>query len=249
MSRRSLVAISILSLTILALLAFQTPLMAGMRRLTWNMAVKITGKIAGVGLLHADDDVLSQLSKLQIENIRLKAERQDYQRLRAQLGSLALENMTAVPALVAMRPLDSFRSELMLNKGSADGVSIQAPVVIQGSVLIGFIADTSEHSSVCRLLLSPMVSLPAEVVNENHSRGLVRGENYTGLRLTTVPRDAELKQGQSVATSADDQTPAGLLIGTLNVIKNDQNEAYQNATLSIPYDTDDLRAVNILVAP
>jgi cell shape-determining protein MreC len=105
------------------------------------------------------------------------------------------------------------------------------------------------HTAVCRLLFHPDTSLPAEVLGQDNSRGLLRGQSYTSLALTTVPRDASLKKNQSVVTVADEQTPQGLLIGTIDHINNAKNEAYQEATLSVPYSPDDLRAVTILVAP
>lgn len=249
MARRSVIALSILAVIIAAGLALQTPIMRGLRHFTWDRTVALTAKMAGIGSLKVDNDVLAQLGKLRVENIRLQAEKADYDKLRAQLGSAAFDNLRTIPALAGNRPLDTFRTEIMLNKGVDEGVVLQAPVVVNGSVLIGYITDTAEHSAVCRLLFNPQTSLSAEVLGVDNSRGLLRGQNFTSLALTTIPRDAHLSAGQSVVTVADGQTPAGLLIGAVGKVSNAQNEAYQEIGIRVPYDPDDFRALTVLVAP
>lgn len=249
MPRRVKVFLTILAIIILAGGLFQTPLLRVTRTATWSLIVATVGGWQGITLLGYDAEREDQLNTLRVENVRLKGELTDYYRLRRQLDQPAVESLRAIAALVAGEPLDIFRTHFLVNRGALDGVVLGAPVVIQGSILVGFISELHEHSAVCRLLFNPETSIPAEVLETENARGLLTGSLYTSLLLSTIPRDVELHEGQSVVTVAQDITPSSLVVGTISKIYNEENETYQEARLQVPYDIDSLRAVTILVQP
>ncbi len=249
MSRRTKAVLGIIAGLLLIGGLLQTPLLTATRRMLWSTLVASAGHWQGISWLTYDAARTDQLSSLRVENLRLKGELRDYQRLRQQLRQPAVESLRAIPAVVSGEPLDVFRTHILVNQGALDGVVLGAPVVIDGSILIGFITELSEHSAVCQLLFNPATSLPAEVLETEHARGLLTGNLYTSLVLSTIPRDAALQEGQAVVTVAQDITPPALVIGTIAKIYNEENEAYQQARLQVPYDIDSLRAVTILVQP
>ncbi len=249
MSGRTKVILAILVGMLLVGGLLQTPLLQATRKGVWSFLVATTGRWQGIALLQYDEAHMDQLASLRIENLRLKAELRDYQRLRQQLRQPAVESLRAIESLVAGEPLDVFRTHLLVNRGALDGVVLGAPVVIDGSILVGFITEVNDHSAVCRLLFNPTTSLPAEVLETENARGLLTGDLYTSLMLSTIPRDAQLREGQAVVTVANSITPPALVVGTIAKIYNEENEAYQQARLQVPYDIDSLRAVTILVQP
>lgn len=247
MKRRSYIALSLLALILLGFLALQTPLLRGIRGTAWRGWLSVVTVVLPVGQLSIENDVETQLQVLTTENIRLKAEVQDYQRLREQLGSPAFASYRVIPAEVSGRPLDTFGVSFTINRGAKDGVTLQAPVVVYGSTLIGFVAQLHEHTAVVQLLLHPSTNLAVEILGESNARGLLVGRRYTSLAITTVPRDAQLKSTQEVVTVAREGLPHGLRIGTIGTPLREENQAYQEATITMPYDPDDLRAVNVIV--
>lgn len=239
---------------ILVVLALQTPVLSVVRGVTFSWLTASVGRVARVGDLSVDNDVMAQLQNLKSENVRLQAELKDYRRIRTQLGTPSVEGYRSIEAAVATRPVDTFRSEFVLNKGTKDGVTVGAPVVVQGSTLIGFITELSSSTSVMRLLFHPSTSLTAEAVHpdeeERSGRGLLQGFHYTSLALKTIPRSADLRGGMPVVTVANGELiPHGLLVGNLQDIESAEGEAYQSAWLSVPYDVDEIEAVNVLVLP
>ena len=238
-----------LGVLIVALLALQTPVLSSARNATWRIVTAVTSSVFGIGDLTIENDVETQLTNLTADNIRLQAELNDYYALREQLDSPALPSLRAIPALVSARPLNPWRSEIQLNKGVKDGVTLNAPVVVNGSILIGFVTGLADHTSTTRLLSHPAISMPAEIVADNNVRGLLRGATHTAITMTTIPRDAEIRLGQPVITTGDDSIPPGLLLGRVDNITAEENEAYQAARVSLPYAPDTLRGVSILVEP
>lgn len=266
MKRRSKIALILLGLVIVALLALQTPLLATLRSKSWHLVIGSVGRVFKIGSLELDTSVQGQLQELQVENIRLRAHEKEYAQLKEQLGSPSFASLRAIPASVEARSVDTFHSQLILNKGSDNGVTLGAPVVVHGATLVGFIVELHEHSALLQLLVHPSTGLSAEVQQEQSPRGLLVGQKFTSLKLITIPRDATLEQGQPVVTVSHDREigaeagksiisatgqniPAGLLIGHLGAVFREENEAYQEAIVQLPYDLDQLRAVNILVLP
>lgn len=249
MKRRSFIAISILAVIVVVFLALQTPLLRGIRGTAWHVWLSAVTFVLPVGQLAIDNDVAAQLRELTTQNIRLKAELQDYQRLREQLGSPAFSSYRTISAEVAARPLDTFGVSFIINRGAKEGVTLQAPVVVYGSTLLGFVSQLHEHTAVVQLLLHPATNLAVEILDESNARGLLIGRRYTSLAITTVPRDAQIKSGQAVVTSAREGLPHGLHVGTIGMALREENQAYQEATITLPYDPDDVRAVNVIVEP
>lgn len=244
MRRRSRWALLVLVAVLAVFGLLQTPLLGMVRGRVWSWWVASVGRLGGYEGL--DKDRASRESSLLAENIRLKAEQQDYERLRQQLGTASFAGFRSVPVVLG-RPLDTFRSQFLLSKGTQDGLTLGAPLVVQGSVLIGFITDLREQTAVAQLLLAPGTTLAVQVEPAG-ATGLVRGHYYTSLLLTTVPRDIVLKEQQAVVTEAKPNVlPFGLVIGTIARIQSSDNAVYQEARLALPYEVDQLRAANILL--
>jgi cell shape-determining protein MreC len=249
MLNRNKMALAILSLIILVLLALQTPLLLSIRTIVWQGWAKSIARIAKIGPLNVENDVLTQLEHLQIENARLRSQQYDYDQLRKQLGSHTYESLRPISALASLSPTDNFRTTLAINRGSADGVVLNAPVVINDAVLIGIISEIREHTSTSELLLGNNRGISAQVVDQENAEGLVQSRSFTSLVLTTIPRDASIETGQSIATLPTDTMPAGLFIGSIADIDYEENQAYQEAKISIPYDISKIRTVTILSPP
>jgi rod shape-determining protein MreC len=253
MKRRETGSLIILGLFVLVWLIYQTPLLRGARAATWDVIVTRVANLWHVGQITVKPDVLAQLQALRAENTRLQYELADYKRLRIALNAPAYDSYKEIESAVLARPLDTWQTEYMLSKGSAEGVTVGAPVVVDNGILIGFISAAAPHSSTVRLLLHPQTSLTAQVMTDDDAsipaRGLLIGQNYTSLLLTIVPRDVHIKTGQPIVTVATPTLPAGLTIGAVGKVTNKENEPYQQAEVTLPYDVDGLEAVTILEQP
>ena len=253
MKQREKVLLVIGAALVGGLLLMQTPLLQQARAATWQVVVAVTGKTFRVGLLDVPRNVTDQLNELRAENVRLQAELVDYRRLRAQLDVPAASEYRQIPAAIVGRPVDTFRSQYVINKGADDGVILGAPAITQSSTLVGVVSELSASTAVVQLLFHPETNLTAEVIRPEGAegplpRGLVVGERYTSLVLTTVPRDVKLESNMPVVTVADEQEiPYGLMIGSVGKVLTSESDAYQEASLKLSFDPDGLDALTILV--
>ena len=251
MTKRSKIFIIILALAIIVLLWLQTPLMDKARDIAWNNWVGLMGRIWQIGPLTVPNNVAEQIGSLVAENARLKAECQDYQEIMKQLGSIPRAGFREIDARIAAQPLDAYHAQLIINRGAQDGLILGAPAVIQNSIVVGFVSQLFEETAVLQLLFSPQSTFPAEVIaDEDSGKGLVQGRSYTSVEMITIPRDVEVKTGQQVVTATQEGlVPYGLVVGQIGETKDEQYEPYQRARLNLPYDTSELRAVTVLIAP
>jgi cell shape-determining protein MreC len=254
MKQRNIIALSIFTLLVLSFAFLQTPLMTKARQRAWTTWVSITAKLFNLDPIDANQTVIEQLQQLQTANISLRAQLQDYHRLRQQLGTPTLPSLRTIEAAVIGRPLDTFQSQFVINRGLADGVVLKAPVITGGTVLVGFVSEAHSRTAVIQSLLHPSTSITVETVPSDQdtpvARGLLQSRSYTSLAVTTVPQDIPLLVGQPVVTVAKDTTiPFGLIVGTVTAISSEEHEAYQEALLAYPYDLDQVDAVQVIVAP
>lgn len=254
MKKRNIVAMSILGIIVLGLGFFATPIMKHTRGYAWDGFTTITANLFGIRGTTISDADIETIHKLRGDNLRLQAELSDYYRIKNQLGTPAFDTMKKIPAAIVSRPIDTLTSQYIINKGIADGVTEGAPVVIMGSVLIGFTKELSTHSSTIETLFSKDTSVTVETVSKDEgsssARGLLQGKFQTWLEMNTIPRDANIVIGQSVVTSNKDPIiPYGMVIGSIASLEKPENAAYQLAVVDVPYDIDSLDAAVVLVAP
>lgn len=253
MRRRAKVFLIIGAFIAGGLVLLQTPLLRQAREAAWQIVVAATGRAFRVGQLEAPQDITDQLNKLRAENVQLNAELADYRRLRTQLDVAATQDYRQIPAAIVGRPIDTFRSQYVINRGANDGVILGSPAVTQGATLMGLVTELSSDTAVVQLLFHPATNLTAEVARPEGAegplpRGLVVGERYTSLALTTVPRDAMFESNMPVVTVAREGViPYGLVIGHVGEIRSTESEAYQSASLKLSFDPDRLDALTILV--
>lgn len=251
MERRNKYALGLILGVILFMSGLQTPLFKSTRGQMWEWWVKSVGGWFRVGELAVSNDAAEQMAVLTIENIRLRAEINDYARLKQQMGSMSFDDYKLVAAEIAADPTDPLKTSYLLNRGASDGVRLGSPVVVYNSAVVGMIAELFENSSRLDLTTNPQTSFPAEVVNdENPGQGLVKGRTYTTVELSMVRKDANLALDQPVVTSGQGAlVPAGLLVGTIDKIISEEYDSYQQALLKLPYDPRELKVVQILSPP
>ena len=136
-----------------------------------------------------DQESLIQLNLLKNDNIRL----------REILNLQASSSNDAISAAVISRKTGSWWRQLILNKGSKDGVEIGSTVMGPGG-LLGRISNTSFFTSSVTLLTSPE-SKVGVWVDRSQLNGLLVGVGDDYPNLIIYSEDADIKVGDFVSSS------------------------------------------------
>jgi len=134
---------------------------------------------------------VQQMTVLRAENIRL----------RELLNSSArVDDKVLLTELIGVNP-DPFQHQVILNKGSEDGVFVGQPVLDAGGVM-GQVVEVSLYTNRTMLVTDGRHALPVEVVR-NGMRAIALGNgNHGELDVTHVPDNADIRKGDVLVSSA-----------------------------------------------
>jgi len=150
--------------------------------------------------------------------IKLNLLKKDNIRLREILFLQQSSNDDNISAAVISRKTGSWWRQIILNKGSRDGVEVGSTVVGPGG-LLGRVKNTSLFTSSVRLLTSPESKLGVWV-DRIEINGLLVGSGDDYPNLIIYSKDADIKVGDFVSSSpASTLLPPNIPIGIVKSVE------------------------------
>ncbi len=173
-----------------------------------------------------NDELRAALLAREADLQRLETLQEENRRLRDLLGgadSLVFE--TRFAELVRV-DLDPFSHQVMINKGSDDGVE-EGQAVIDAAGVMGQVEDVQMHLSRVRLISDPNHALPVQI-NRTGLRTVAVGTGETGtMLLTSVPLEADIREGDLVVTSGlGDRFPSGYPVATVELVSREEGQTF-----------------------
>ena len=163
--------------------------------------------------------------------IKLNLLKKDNERLREILSLQGSSNNDKISAAVISRKTGSWWRQIILNKGSKDGVEIGSTVVGPGG-LLGIVNKTSFFTSSVTLLTSPQ-SKVGVWVDRNQINGLLVGFGNDNPSLILYSKDADIKVGDFVSSSpASTLLPPNIPIGVVQSI-DEPSKSKKTAKISL----------------
>lgn len=190
----------------------------------------------------ADDvsDVLISRRLLVKENTQLRSEvllldqqvqqmealKQENDRLRALLnGRKRITNDVQLAELIGVNP-DPFQHQIILGKGTEDGVYLGQPVLDAQGVL-GQVVDTAHYTCRVMMITDARHAIPVEV-NRNGLRSIAVGKGVLGeLELEHVPDTADIEVGDLLVTSGlGGRFPYGYPVAEVTEVTRDPGKPF-----------------------
>ena len=140
-------------------------------------------------------------------------------------------NDELISAAVISRKTGSWWRQLILNKGSKDGVEI-GNIVIGPGGLLGRVKDTSLFTSSVTLLTSPESKLGVWI-DRSQINGLMVGSGDDHPTLILYSKEADIKVGDFVSSSpASSLLPPNIPIGIVKSI-DEKSQSKKTAKISL----------------
>ena len=213
----------------------------------------VTSNIWEIATVHEQNKMLrNEVNQLRVQNLQASEFAAENVRLRELLGyKQAATQFDMVAARVIGRESATWSSMIVINKGFADGIQEDMPVVTEKG-LVGRVVEAGPKSSKVQLILDPRSSV-GTLVQRAQSRvaGIVEGQmdNPTMPRMVNIPKNADVLEGDVIVTSGFGGIfPKGLVIGTVSTIKNDPGGLLKIAVLEPSVDFQKLEDVLIITA-
>jgi rod shape-determining protein MreC len=179
------------------------------------------------------NNLLEENNRLKREHLLLSSKLQRYEilesenrRLRNLLeSSFRLNDRVLVAELVAVE-LQSFRRQIVINKGQREGAYDGQPIV-DATGIMGQIVHVAPFSSTVLLLTDPNHALPVQV-NRNGLRAIAVGTGQRDkLLLENLTNNADIRVGDLIISSGlGRRFPPGYPVGQIEKISRDPGEVF-----------------------
>ncbi|MEK7658253.1 MAG: rod shape-determining protein MreC [Patescibacteria group bacterium] len=187
------------------------------------------------------------------ENRNLKSENQELLSKIAFLQDVARENEAIKEAslnnqdknfkliLAESTGIDTGRDIILINKGSADGISMNMAVINSQNVLFGKVLKVYKNFSEVMLISNENNVLDVKIQQDDPVKtpiyGVIKGKGNLGVYLDLVPTDSEIKSGDILTTSAlEGIFPKDLLVGKIISKNKSDLKPFQTAEIETFYN-------------
>lgn len=170
---------------------------------------------------------LSEAILLQSGSIQqLRALQEENQRLRALLDATSGRDFEFRFAEMVQVNLDPFSHQVIIDRGSRDGV-FRGQAVLDGAGVMGQVSDVHFGLSSVLLISDPDHALPVQIARTG-LRTVAYGTGETAaLLLPNVPQQADVRPGDLLVTSGlGDRFPAGFPVAEVTSVDRDAGETF-----------------------
>ncbi len=127
---------------------------------------------------------------------------------------------------------------LLIGKGERDDIRAGQPVITANRVLAGRIHTVHDRFSEVALISHTDIEFPGRILNTELS-GVVKGTGSV-VQLTEIQKETEIEKEYPVVTSAvASDYPTGLLVGTIETIRDNEVAPYRTATVDPAFSAAD----------
>jgi rod shape-determining protein MreC len=163
----------------------------------------------------------ARVKELQYRLTELENQNQQFRKI---LGEKPILTGSGTWATIIGRSADSWWQQILIGKGSSDGITPGAIAVGSGG-LVGRVTDVSPHSSRV-LLISDPANQVGVIVSRSRYVGILRGQSQNLGIIEFFDRDTDAKRGDIIATSPFSKLyPAGIPIGRIRSVNLDKQPA------------------------
>ncbi len=188
----------------------------------------------------------NELLALGLENQALKETSLENERLRKLLGLSAPPDFRSVAAELAGVESTHRPTEIIVNRGSKDGIRRNLPVVHLNG-LVGKVVDATQNAAVIQLLFDPGCRVAAR---DRRSRvlGIVKWKSGPYLSLDNISPSDDVAPGDTIVSSGlGGIFPEGLVVGTVKKATADTTSIFRKIELAPAVGFSALDEVFILV--
>lgn len=177
-----------------------------------------------------------QLQSAAVKETMLREDAKSVTELEELVGYVRESGAKGVAARVIARSLPD-AATLTIDKGSHDGIIEGSAVVVADGHLLGVVTEVSDGAAEVRLVHNKLSRIPAAILGNTRTIGLIEGQEGSLLRMQFVPEDAVIRQGDLVATSGlEGEVPQNIVIGVITSVIDKDTAPFLEALVEPLYD-------------
>ena len=192
-------------------------------------------------------DLEEALSQFQSELVELRELASDYQRLASLLEyrSIARDQETVAADVILLADPNSLLRTIVINRGARDGIAVGMPVVTRQG-LVGRVMEITANAARVLLITDPSSAVSGRL-QTTRAQGSVIGQLGGTLRMTFIPLDATVQEGDLVITSGlGGNFPPDIVIGQVTSRRQFGFQGFQEAEIRSLNNFDTLEIVLVV---
>lgn len=204
---------------------------------------------SGRDLREERDQLLTEQLILKMQLQRLSTLELENQRLRELLDSAHQVSTRVLIAELLAVDTDPYHQQIVINKGSQDGVYAGQPLLDAEGVM-GQVSHVSPLSATATLITDAAHALPVQI-NRNGLRSVAIGSGRVlELKLPHVPNNADIRPGDLLVTSGlGGRFPAGYPVAEVTRVQRDPGQPFAQVTATPRARLDRSREVLLVWGP
>lgn len=222
-----------------------------------NSILSVKNIITSIGsdylfLVHAkkeNDDLKHKLAKLENEKARLTEALIEQQRLKEILSFTDRAPFGTVTAsILAESSVNSsagWTRTITINKGSAMGITLNMPVIVQQG-LVGRIVSSKRNTSTVLLLTDPRSNI-GTLVQRTRVKGIINGNGTGNLNLKYVRELDDINVGDNIITTGLSLIfPKGIVVGEVVEAKKGTDNFFKSVKIKPTVDFNEIEEVMVV---
>jgi rod shape-determining protein MreC len=200
-------------------------------------------------LASENDRLTKELAAERARNAQSTGLQGEVDRLRALMGVEDSIDFPVVDGLVISNGVSNFENIITIDRGSADGIAVDNPVVTGGAVgarLVGRIVEVAAHASTVMLITDRDAATGARLAGTRQS-GLIEGEGDADMKMSFLNAGVVVEPGEIVETNGyqNGLYPPGITIGEVSrfVPATSTTESFVTVRPAVDFSTLDYVAV------
>ena len=253
----SLIALSLLSFFIGGRLSPQSDILGTVAAPFRAVFTKFSNGVSDFVTAYTDgNEALVRNAELENEMSELRQKIADYEKITAENEFYkdyldikdAHPDFKFAPATLISRDKNDPYGSFVINKGSADGIAQNDPVITEAG-LVGYITDVGIKTSKVATILSPDITLGA-IDNRTNDSGVISGTlemaEQQQTRFFNLSRSCNVAIGDYVVTSGEGIFPTGILVGVIQSIGSDEYNTSIFASVKPFANIEEIREVMVI---
>ncbi len=183
-----------------------------------------------------ENDFLKQQNVVLLQKLNeLREAAKENEDLKAALGLKNKENFDIVLAQILSK--QAADDVILIDKGQADGLTKDMPVITSSGILVGKIQSVLNNFSEVALITAKnsAFDIKVQISDSEETVALAKGQGGMKLALDFASKEKEIKIGNPIFTVAlGGNFPKGLLVGKIASAQKNDAELFQTGTIK-PY--------------
>lgn len=182
-------------------------------------------------LAKENQDLKSQLMQNLANQDNQKSLEDENAALRAAVGLSVKVHKKVIPAGIFQVSITPTGYTALINKGTRDGVTQGNTVTSSEGNLIGTIQRVSAGTSTVTLISDPSFQVTARILSSTVT-GIARGALGDGMRLDLIVQSDVIQEGDTLISTGDDTTPAGLVVGVVRLVQANEAQLFKTVLVT-----------------